>query len=223
MKVSELSHATGVPVASIKFYLREGLLPPGRRTGPNQADYSEDHIRRLGAIRALRDVAGLSILTIKRLVDAIDDPHLPTIELLGAVSDALTETEGAPPPGMSAAQDDIDALFGHLGWEVHRGSAHYRLASTLIALRGAFPFPIPWQALIPYAKAVEGVAETEIAFTLGESGTASDRDRAVEAVVVGTVVFEQALGALRRAAHEHFSRRALGIAPGASQARPGLS
>ena len=29
MKISELSAATDVPVATLKYYLREGLLPPG--------------------------------------------------------------------------------------------------------------------------------------------------------------------------------------------------
>ncbi|MFN0093673.1 MAG: MerR family transcriptional regulator [Dehalococcoidia bacterium] len=213
MRISELSQSTGVPVASIKFYLREGLLPAGRRTGPNQADYNDRHVRRLRAIRALRDVAGLSILTIKRLIDAIDDGGLPTIDLLGAVSDALDEAQGTPAPGLAAAETEIDQLFVHLGWQVHRGSAHRRLATTLLALRDAFPIPIPWQALIPYAQAVEGVAKQEIAFTLGEAGGGTDRDQAVEAVVVGTIVFEQAMGALRRAAHEHFTRLALAQPP----------
>ena len=34
MKISQLSQASGVPVATIKFYLREELLPPGESTGP---------------------------------------------------------------------------------------------------------------------------------------------------------------------------------------------
>ena len=38
MRVAELSRRTDVSVASIKYYLREGLLPAGERTGPNQAD-----------------------------------------------------------------------------------------------------------------------------------------------------------------------------------------
>ena len=32
MLMSELVHPHGVPVATLKFYLREGLLHPGRRT-----------------------------------------------------------------------------------------------------------------------------------------------------------------------------------------------
>ncbi|WP_346281659.1 MerR family DNA-binding transcriptional regulator, partial [Pseudonocardia sp.] len=34
MRMAELSARTGVPIPTIKFYLREGLLPPGERTSP---------------------------------------------------------------------------------------------------------------------------------------------------------------------------------------------
>ena len=38
MKISELSSRTGVSIPSLKFYLREGLLPQGQLSAPNQAD-----------------------------------------------------------------------------------------------------------------------------------------------------------------------------------------
>ena len=37
MRISELSTASGVPVPTLKFYLREGLLPPGDAIAVNQA------------------------------------------------------------------------------------------------------------------------------------------------------------------------------------------
>ena len=60
MKVSELNgQKSGVPLPTIKFYIREGLRPAGARTGKNQADYGEKHVERLSLIVALRDDAGL--------------------------------------------------------------------------------------------------------------------------------------------------------------------
>ena len=56
MRIGELSKAAGVPVPTIKYYLREGLLAPGELTSPNQASYGEAHIRRLRLIRALVDL-----------------------------------------------------------------------------------------------------------------------------------------------------------------------
>ena len=41
MRISELSAQTGVPVPTIKYYLREGLLPEGERSAPTQAAYGE--------------------------------------------------------------------------------------------------------------------------------------------------------------------------------------
>ena len=40
MKVSELSRVTGVSIASIKFYLREGLLHAGASTASNPVSYT---------------------------------------------------------------------------------------------------------------------------------------------------------------------------------------
>ncbi|MFG2121903.1 MerR family transcriptional regulator [Streptomyces sp. NPDC048710] len=39
MRIAEPARRTGVPVPTIKFHSREGLLPPGERTGPDQVGY----------------------------------------------------------------------------------------------------------------------------------------------------------------------------------------
>ena len=77
MRVGELSRRSGVSVASIKYYLREGLLPAGERTSPNQASYDDGHLRRLRMIRALIDVGGLSVVATRDVPAAVDDPDLP--------------------------------------------------------------------------------------------------------------------------------------------------
>mgnify|MGYP006166768185 CR=1 FL=1 len=46
MRISELSRHSGISISSIKFYIREGVLPAGERSQRNQAQYSEDHLRR---------------------------------------------------------------------------------------------------------------------------------------------------------------------------------
>lgn len=65
MKISELSRLAGVPVSTIKFYIREGLLPSGELSQRNQAMYGQAHLERLDLIRALREVAGLSLDTVR--------------------------------------------------------------------------------------------------------------------------------------------------------------
>ena len=42
VRIAELSSRSGTSIPSIKYYLREGLLPAGTSTGRNQADYGPD-------------------------------------------------------------------------------------------------------------------------------------------------------------------------------------
>ena len=90
MKIAELSSRSGTSVPSIKFYLREGLLPAGESTGRNQAEYSDEHLHRLRLIRALMDVGGLSVAAARDVIAAVDTPDLPGHFLLGAASYPLT-------------------------------------------------------------------------------------------------------------------------------------
>lgn len=69
MKVSELSRRTGVRVPLIKYYLREGMLHPGRATASNQADHGEDHVHRLRLIRTLIGARGLSAGATKEILE----------------------------------------------------------------------------------------------------------------------------------------------------------
>ncbi len=75
MRVSSLSDRSGVPLSTIKYYIREGLLAAGERSGPNRASYSERHVERLDLIRALREVGGLGIEAVRRVLDAVDHPE----------------------------------------------------------------------------------------------------------------------------------------------------
>src|SRR5205823_11902088 len=74
MRIAELSQRSGVPIPTIKYYMREGLLYPGERTSRNQARYTESHIQRLRLIRALVDVGHLSIAATREVVASIDAP-----------------------------------------------------------------------------------------------------------------------------------------------------
>ena len=61
MRISELSERSGIPVASIKFYIREGMLPRGAATSATRAEYGDEHLARLRVIQALSDVRALPL------------------------------------------------------------------------------------------------------------------------------------------------------------------
>lgn len=65
LTISRLSQRTGTPRTTIHFYLREGLLPPPLKTGPNRALYTDEHVRLLARIKERRN-GGLSLGEIRK-------------------------------------------------------------------------------------------------------------------------------------------------------------
>ena len=113
MLMAELSRRSGVPVATIKYYLREGLLPPGEATSATRADYGEHHLHRLRLIRALLEVGEVPLAGIGRILAAVDDESVSLHEVLGAVQYALGP-HLAPPAGdgpsyVTALEFDVQA------------------------------------------------------------------------------------------------------------------
>jgi len=74
MKISELSRRSGVPTSTIKFYIRSGLVPAGDLSHRNQAQYGEEHLKRVDLIRALRDIAGLPLDVVQSVLEQTDKP-----------------------------------------------------------------------------------------------------------------------------------------------------
>lgn len=72
MKIGALAEATGTPVETIRFYEREGLLPPPARADNNYRVYLPAHAERLAFIRQCRnlDMTLDEIWTLLRLRDA---------------------------------------------------------------------------------------------------------------------------------------------------------
>ena len=89
MKISELAEETGVPVATLKYYLREGVLHPGRALNRTQADYGDDHVERVRLVRALTGVGGLSIAAVRRVLDVISEPGLSRVDVMGAAQRSI--------------------------------------------------------------------------------------------------------------------------------------
>jgi DNA-binding transcriptional MerR regulator len=210
MRVGELSRRSGVSVASIKYYLREGLLPPGERSSPNQAAYDEGHVRRLRMVRALIDVGGLSVAATRDVLAAVDDPEVPLHEALGRAQATTT------PPLTSADDDEARAgadraltdLVRERGWHVSSHNPAWHTAVEVLATYHRLGDDDLARQLGLYAEVMEDVARREVAAVVDRG----DRARTVEGVVVGTVLGDTLLAALRRLAQEHCSAQLLGRA-----------
>jgi DNA-binding transcriptional MerR regulator len=199
MKVSELSERTGVPLPSIKFYIREGLLPAGQRVGKNQAEYSEEHLARLALIRALRDEAGLSVGAIARALRAADATK---DEFVVAAIDAFERPAGPPvdedSQAFANAKAEVSRLAKRRSWAIRPGDNSLRdAARALTVIHRSFGFENAAD-LVPYAEAAERLAEYEIP---SDWQPAAARNAALRYAVLGTMLFEPLLLALRRMAH----------------------
>src|SRR5690349_8570967 len=106
MRISELSRAAAVPVPTIKFYLREGLLPAGRATGRNQAQYGPAHVRRLRLIRALTTAGRLDLAAVREILGVLEDDTLPAPSLYGQVDRVLLGPATEP-----VEESTVDALL----------------------------------------------------------------------------------------------------------------
>jgi DNA-binding transcriptional MerR regulator len=75
LKISELSEQSGVPVATIHHYLREGLLPEPVKTSRNMAYYPPEFVERLRVIKQLQEERFMPLKVIRELLDRGDaDP-----------------------------------------------------------------------------------------------------------------------------------------------------
>ncbi|MER2137440.1 MAG: MerR family transcriptional regulator, partial [Arthrobacter sp.] len=158
MRISELSAATDIPVATIKYYIRAGLLPEGRATAPRQAEYSQTHAARLLLIRALLGPGGLSVARAAAVLAQLDDPPSSAHDFLGAAHHAL----GSAQPGQEN-HPRADAVLAELAWEVDPADheARFRLERALTGLDDA-GFDMPPELLRSYAAAMHGIAVREV-------------------------------------------------------------
>lgn len=208
MRMAELSRESGVPVATIKYYQREGLLPPGELTSPNQAHYGAAHVRRLKLVRALLEIGGLSIAAVGEVLTAIDDRAASTHTILGVAQ------HGLPTAGLEVTPDDrawamgrIEEMAGRRNWAVYPESPVVEsLVGVLCALRQVGH---EWvlDALDRYAEAAESVAEADVTAVARLGAT----EAVVEGAVVGTVLGDALFAALRRMAHAEVSRRQFAV------------
>jgi len=107
--IGELSREVGLPVETIRYYEREGLVPKPRRSGGNYRLYSETHRERLSFIRHCRSL----------------DMTLDEVRSLLAYKDAPTGSCG-----------EVNALLdSHIQHVAERISELRRLRKQLQALR----------------------------------------------------------------------------------------
>lgn len=81
LRMGALAEASGVSAATIKHYLREGLLPQPVKTSRNMAWYSPEYIDRIKLIKRLQEERYLPLHVIKRILENEPDRVEARLEL----------------------------------------------------------------------------------------------------------------------------------------------
>jgi len=67
MTIGELSRAAGVPISTVRYYERAGLVRPSGRSGSNYRLYSREDLQRLRFVRAAQ-ATGFRLDDIRQLL-----------------------------------------------------------------------------------------------------------------------------------------------------------
>jgi DNA-binding transcriptional MerR regulator len=213
MRLAELSERSGVSTATIKYYLRERLLPPGHQVNATTAEYDEEHLRRLRLVRAMIQVGRVPVAKVREVLGHVDDDSLGDAIRLGAAMWALPQV---PEPDeddeyVQAARQEVAGLLDRLGWENAKllatiSPAYRSLVVTVAAFRR---LGYDWGAeqLAPYAELMHRTAVLD----LDNMETHPSGAERIEFAVLGAILNEPVLQALHRLAQEEESTRRYGF------------
>ena len=199
MRISELAETAGVPLATVKYYLREGLLPAGATVTPRLSEYDESHVRRLRLLRVLREVGGLSITQLQDLAAALDAPSVH--DMFGVAANALAPAAPEPDSLTEPAVALADRLVNEAGWQVRPGSADQRTLAAVLQVIEEFIGPDTESFAAPYVEMADQMGALEISVL----PASQDRVELLEVMVIGQVLFGRLFSVLRRLAEEHHS------------------
>ena len=95
LKISELADAADVPVATVRHYLREGLLPEPVKTSRNMAYYPPEFADRIRLIKRLQEERYMPLRVIR---DALDSANgdLERVQALADAGDSVVDRVLAP-------------------------------------------------------------------------------------------------------------------------------
>ena len=211
MRLAELSRRARVPASSIKFYIREGLLPAGAVHARNQASYGTQHLERLELIRALREVAGLSLEVVGRVTRELDrgwegDPFGEAMRAMHAPPPSPSTREGLAE--RAALRAEVLAVLRALPWTTDDEQYLYadELAATLSQVRQYLYPDYPVANLARYAEIAWLLSEAEFALVPGGApaplqARGDDLAEPMRRAILGSVLFERIFTSLRRSAN----------------------
>ena len=220
-KISDLARETGVSPGTIKFYMREGLLPPPTlKTGRNMAYYDRGFVDRIRCIKELQQKRYLPLDIIKAILERDRNVISPSevntlLTLEGRFYEEIHYTPGLERLAVAEVGEryaispeviDYFVQVGVLTSTTRDGVEFFEgddvlILENLAAMReaGFGGDLIPHEVTLPlYIEALGGLARDELRiFTRAVTGTV-DEVRLAEMALAGVKLVEQFIVLLRR-------------------------
>ena len=183
LKISELAERADVPAATVRHYLREGLLPEPVKTSKNMAYYPPEFVERIRTIKRLQEERFMPLRVIKDALLAERTPEtdvLERFEVPARALERLAELGVLSPDESGYSQADVRiieaiARFRAEGWNETSGFG----ARDVARLMGG----------------LEPVVAEELDL-MAERFSALDPDKAAELLEGGAGPFPDLIGAL---------------------------
>ena len=212
LKICELAERAGVPVATVRHYLREGLLPEPVKTSRNMAYYPPEFVERIRLIKQLQEERFMPLRVIRDLLErARREPERlrAMIELEDRILDRALAGERERVPAAEVAA----ALRGPAGGarptrrarraDARRSAATRRPTSASSRRSGAFapaattsasasPSTTPCATSAPSSPLVAEEVEVLTERLAGDV----DPERAIEIIEAGVGPLNELMGAL---------------------------
>jgi DNA-binding transcriptional MerR regulator len=226
LRMSELSERSGVSAATIKHYLREGLLGDERevvRTSRNMAYYPPAFVERIQLIKRLQEERFMPLRVIREVLDDEPERALRLIELEDRILEraiAAGETSRVSRATVRQTYDlPVNVLdrLEELGVLTPNGRGYDRDDVAIIEAISRFRAGGYEEAIgftvydtLRYRRALEPLVEEEVRVLLDRLAGKVEVDRAVEIIssgaqplrdLVGAMHAKLLLAALRRARH----------------------
>jgi DNA-binding transcriptional MerR regulator len=188
IRIGELARRSGVSIPTLKFYLREGLIAPARKSGRTMAYYDVALIARIHAIKELQQDQFLPLEVIRETLDR--DAEAPDD---AAAAEAIAKVLARHGGKRSRSREELlarGAAAPELDWLARAGLAvpgpddRYRgddlaLLSTLGAARraGIAAEMLPFEILGEYLAALNQLVAVELRmYRAGVLANARSRD-----------------------------------------------
>jgi DNA-binding transcriptional MerR regulator len=222
LKMKDLERATGVGRETIRFYIREGLLPEPHRPGRNVAWYDAGFVERIGLIKELQQKRFLPLHAIKTILGSGDGADRPSrtevqtlLELDGKLFPSMAGVPALPPERVVALAERTELPVAEIETLARAGAVAIvrrdgdrwlegdaiRLVETWAKLRKAgyseaLGF-VP-ESIALYVEFVQALAREELRlFTKGVAGRVTT-DGARRMAEDGIVLLNQLIALLRK-------------------------